>query len=211
VNGITECPIPPGGWRIYSFIATQHGTTWYHSHTSAQYGDGVLGSMIINGKMRFLVAILVIDCALGPAVLNYEEDLGTLPLSDYFAGSMWQEYEKVLPAGASPPTALGATFNGTMKNPSTNTGYYFNRTLKSNTTYRLRLINTAVDNGFAVSLDHHKMNVIAADFVPIQNYTTDWLLINIGQRYDVVFTTDQGDGNYVCKFPLLIISCSHAS
>jgi FtsP/CotA-like multicopper oxidase with cupredoxin domain len=162
-------------------------------------------------KCVIFVTIQYIDCALGPAILNYEEDLGTLPLSDYFANSMWEENQKLLPASALPPTAPGATFNGTMKNSSTNTGYYFNRTLKSNTTYRLRLINTAVDNGFAVSLDHHKMNVIAADFVPIKNYTTDWLLINIGQRYDVVFTTDQGDGNYVCKFPYLLFPCSHAS
>jgi FtsP/CotA-like multicopper oxidase with cupredoxin domain len=118
---------------------------------------------------------------------------------------MWEENQKVVGAGSPPATAPAATFNGTMKNPSTNTGYYFNRTLKANTTYRLRLINTAVDNGFAVSLDHHKMNVIAADFVPVKNYTADWILINIGQRYDVVFTTNQGDGNYVCKFPQLFI------
>ncbi len=27
-NGITECPIPPGGSRTYTFLATQYGTSW---------------------------------------------------------------------------------------------------------------------------------------------------------------------------------------
>ncbi|KAF7892145.1 hypothetical protein EAF00_008447 [Botryotinia globosa] len=45
VNGITECPIPPGSSTVYKFLATQHGTSWYHSHHAAQYGDGVLGSI----------------------------------------------------------------------------------------------------------------------------------------------------------------------
>ena len=44
-NGITECPIPPGQSKTYTFQATQFGTSWYHSHHSSQYGDGVLGPM----------------------------------------------------------------------------------------------------------------------------------------------------------------------
>jgi hypothetical protein len=37
VPGIQQCPIPPGGSFTYSFIADLYGTSWYHSHYSAQY------------------------------------------------------------------------------------------------------------------------------------------------------------------------------
>lgn len=55
-NGITECPIAPGASKTYTFLLTQFGTSWYHSHYSAQYGDGVLGAIVIagpaTGKLR---------------------------------------------------------------------------------------------------------------------------------------------------------------
>ena len=49
VNGVTECPIPPGESFTYKFKAMQYGTSWYHSHYSLQYGDGLLGPMTIHG------------------------------------------------------------------------------------------------------------------------------------------------------------------
>jgi len=49
VNGVTECPLAPGQTKTYRFQATQYGTTWYHSHYSVQYGDGLWGTIIING------------------------------------------------------------------------------------------------------------------------------------------------------------------
>jgi hypothetical protein len=52
VPGITECPIAPGKTRQYVFKLTQFGTTWYHSHWSAQYGEGVVGTIIIVRNHR---------------------------------------------------------------------------------------------------------------------------------------------------------------
>lgn len=49
VPGITRCPIPPGGSFTYTFQADQYGTSWYHSHYSAQYAGGLVGPMIIHG------------------------------------------------------------------------------------------------------------------------------------------------------------------
>jgi FtsP/CotA-like multicopper oxidase with cupredoxin domain len=45
----------------------EYGSTWYHSHFTLQYGDGLLGPMIING----------------PATADYDEDLGAVFLSDW--------------------------------------------------------------------------------------------------------------------------------
>lgn len=61
-NGVTECALAPGDSKTYTFQATEYGTSWYHSHFSAQYGDGVQGPIVING----------------PASANYDVDLGTV-------------------------------------------------------------------------------------------------------------------------------------
>ena len=46
VPGITQCPIAPGGQFVYTWHALQYGSSWYHSHYSLQYADGLLGPMV---------------------------------------------------------------------------------------------------------------------------------------------------------------------
>ena len=40
----------PGSTFTYAFRAEAYGTSWYHSHVSAQYIDGVFGPMVIYGS-----------------------------------------------------------------------------------------------------------------------------------------------------------------
>jgi FtsP/CotA-like multicopper oxidase with cupredoxin domain len=49
VNGVTQCPIAPGDSFNYVFKTTQYGTSWYHSHYSVQYADGLQGPITIHG------------------------------------------------------------------------------------------------------------------------------------------------------------------
>lgn len=37
VPAVTQCPIAPGASFTYTFKADLYGTSWYHSHYSAQY------------------------------------------------------------------------------------------------------------------------------------------------------------------------------
>jgi hypothetical protein len=46
VPGITQCPIAPGQSFTYKWNVTQYGSTWYHSHYSLQYADGLVGPMV---------------------------------------------------------------------------------------------------------------------------------------------------------------------
>ena len=46
VPGISMCPVPPGGSFTHIFKATPYGSTFYHSHYSAQYADGLWGPMV---------------------------------------------------------------------------------------------------------------------------------------------------------------------
>lgn len=179
VNGVTECPIKPNGRKVYRFRATQHGTTWYHSHYSHQYGDGVVGTIIING----------------PASADYDTDLGTFPITDFYYESMYQLGFRATHRQAAPPTPKNLLFNGTNQNPS-GAGKKNVTPLTPGKRHRLRIINTSVDEAFYVSLDNHFLQVIEADFVPIKNYNTTQLFIGIGQRYDVIIHANQTSGNY---------------
>ena len=49
VPSVSQCPIAPGSSFTYSFRAEAYGTSWYHSHVSPQYIDGLFGPMIVYG------------------------------------------------------------------------------------------------------------------------------------------------------------------
>lgn len=179
VNGILECPIPPkGGKKVYRFRAQQYGTSWYHSHFSAQYGNGVVGTIVFYG----------------PASADYDIDLGVFPISDYYYQTADRLVEYTKQNG--PPPANNILFNGTAKHPTTGEGEYANVTLTPGKRHRLRLINTSVEAHFQLSLVNHNMTIITADTVPVQPRTVDSLFIGVGQRYDVIIDANQTPGNY---------------
>ncbi|KAL0256444.1 laccase, multicopper oxidase, benzenediol:oxygen oxidorectuctase [Diplodia seriata] len=184
VNGITECPLAPNDSKTYLFRATQFGTTWFHSHFSAQYGDGAVGQLVING----------------PASSNYDFDLGTYTVTDWYYRTAYQiedNFNVALQGGKAGPPGDTILVNGTMKSQDGTAGAYSRvNNLQPGKKYRLRLINTSVDNNIWVSLDGHNFTVITSDFVPSKPWTTNWLLMAIGQRYDVIFTASSKVDNY---------------
>ncbi|KAK4145141.1 laccase [Dichotomopilus funicola] len=178
-NGLTECPIPPqGGRKVYRFKAQQYGSSWYHSHFSAQYGNGVVGTIHING----------------PASLPYDIDLGVFPLMDYYYRTADELVAFTQNNGA--PFSDNVLFNGSAKHPTTGAGQYANVTLTPGKRHRLRIINTSTENHFQVSLVDHKFTIIASDLVPVQAQTVDSLFLAVGQRYDVTIDGNAAPGNY---------------
>jgi FtsP/CotA-like multicopper oxidase with cupredoxin domain len=182
VPGLTECPLSPGDTKTYTFKATQHGTTWYHSHFSSQYGEGAFGPLIIDG----------------PASSNYDEDLGPYMVNDYYYQTAWQlslQSHNNLQMGQPPPPADNLLVNGTAMSPS-GAGKYSRTQMQKGKRYRLRLINPSVDNFIRVSLDGHSLTVISSDLIPIMPYNTTWVLFGPGQRYDVIIEANADVGNY---------------
>ncbi|KAL3462213.1 laccase [Aspergillus heterothallicus] len=177
VVSITQCPTPPGSTVTYTWRATQYGTTWYHSHIGLQAWEGVFGGIVISG----------------PASADYDEDLGIVMLSDWDVRTVDELYHYAQTKG--PPTLDNGLINGVNvfgEDGSANqTGWRWNATVVEGTSYRLRLVNAAVNTHFKVMLDGHNMTVIANDLVPIRPYDTDMLDIAMGQRYDVIINADQ--------------------
>lgn len=92
---------------------------------------------------------------------------------------------------SGPPTLDNGLINGT--NTFDGAGYRYNTSFISGNSYRIRLVNAAVDTHFKFMIDNHTMQVIASDLVPITPYETTVLDIGMGQRYDVIVTADQAD------------------
>lgn len=179
VPSVQQCPIAPGKSLTYKFQADLYGSSWYHSHYSAQYAGGLLGPMIIHG----------------PTHVPYDEDIGPVLLTDWFHEEYFSIVEKLMGVPRVGPTADNNLINGKMNydcslakpgvNCTSNAGISkFNFT--SGKTYRLRLINGAAEALLRFSIDSHEMTVMANDFVPIQPYTTNVVTLGVGQRTDVI-------------------------
>ncbi|KAK1984699.1 multicopper oxidase [Colletotrichum cereale] len=173
VNGITECPIPPGASKTYEWRAEQYGSSWYHSHFSDQYANGIAGTIQIDG----------------PTSKNYDEDLGVYSITDWYYKSA-DEIRSAFTAPAAVPASDNILFNGTHVNKNGG-GAYSRVTLKKGKVHKIRLINMSVDNTFTVNLVNHKMTVTGTDFVPVKPFETDSLYLTVGQRYDVLIAADQ--------------------
>lgn len=178
VGGVTQCPIAPGNSQVYKFQATQYGTSWYHSHFSSQYGDGVRGAIVING----------------PTSANYDVDLGTVMITDDYALTAFQE--SWLASRFGPPTAQNYLLNGKNVKTDGSAGQRQTWTFTPGLKHKIRLINGAVDHQYKVQIDQHSMLVVAADFVPITPYSTNELALSTGQRYDIIVEAKQTVGNY---------------
>ncbi|EAQ91617.1 hypothetical protein CHGG_03552 [Chaetomium globosum CBS 148.51] len=180
-NGVTECPIPPGHMKTYDFHVTQYGTSWYHSHYSNQYGNGVVGSLVVRG----------------PASADYDIDLGPYTISDYYHETADRLHLKAeLVSNGPPPDSDNVLFRGKNINPNGAGGAYDRITLTPGKKHLLRLTNPSVDNSFTVSLVGHTFKVITTDLVPITPVTRSTLFLGVGQRYDVIIEANQPVGNY---------------
>ncbi|KAF6831824.1 extracellular dihydrogeodin oxidase laccase [Colletotrichum musicola] len=176
VASITQCPTAPGDSITYTFHASQYGSSWYHSHFALQAWNGVFGGMIIHG----------------PASAPYDEDLGTIVLSDWFHRTTDELYMEAATNG--PPRANTGLINGTGMYDGA--GSRFTTNFEAGKTYRMRLVNAAIDTHWKFMIDSHNLTIIGADFVPMTPFSTNDVSIGIGQRYDVLVKADQNADNY---------------
>ena len=184
VPGVQQCPIAPGSSYVYTFVADVYGSSWYHSHYSTQYSAGVAGPMIIHG----------------PSSAEYDIDVGPVMISDWN-----HQYYMDLVAQTNEPLRTTVKSNNTLINGKMNYDCSLVSSqsctpnaglakfgFKSNQTHLLRLINPSAEALQLFSIDNHSMTVIAHDFVTVQPYQADVLILGVGQRMDVLV---EGTGN----------------
>ncbi|KAI5924493.1 multicopper oxidase-domain-containing protein [Camillea tinctor] len=182
VPGVSQCPIAPAKSFTYKFRAEVYGTSWYHSHYSAQYSGGLYGPIVVHG----------------PPHVNYDIDVGPVMVNDWWHEDYFTVVEEVMS-----PNFTGKTYsdnnliNGRMNfdcstvdagdtTKCTNNAGLSKFRFQSGKTHRLRFINSGSEGTQRISIDGHNMTVIANDFTPIQPYDTQVVTLGIGQRVDVV-------------------------
>lgn len=203
VPGVDQCPIPPGKSYTYQFKAELYGTTWYHSHYSAQYSGGVTGPMIIYG----------------PNQKNYDIDIGPVMLSDWYHPSYLTLVEQTMAPNSPPVFSDNNLINGKMNfdcskvaqgdtSKCTNNAGISKFKFTTGKTHRLRLINSGSEGVQRFSIDGHNMTVIANDFVEVNPYSTQVVTLGIGQRADVLVTANAGNSKSAFWIRSNITSCS---
>lgn len=98
VPSVQQCPIAPGKSLTYTFKADLFGTSWYHSHYSAQYAAGIFGGKPLNYQHQLLAhrytTAMIIH---GPHEnIFYDKDVGPILLSDWYHGEYFDLVEQVM-------------------------------------------------------------------------------------------------------------------
>lgn len=162
---VTQCPIAPNDTYLYNFtVPDQAGTFWYHSHTGAQYGDGLRAPFIVHSDDE---------------PFEYDDER-VISISDVYH----KQYDEVTaelltrynPTGAEPiPQNL-------LMNDTANATIYFD----PNTTYLLRFVNMGLFVSQYVYLEGHEMTIVEVDGIDVEPYSVDYLYMTVGQRYSVL-------------------------
>ena len=183
VPAVSMCPISPGGSYTQTFQATPYGSTFYHSHFSAQWADGLWGPIVIHGPTNY----------------PYDIDLGPVTINDYYHTPYFQILEGVVGPVLNTPAGLAAVrpasdnnlINGKMNfqcpNVTSNstTGSCVNNAgvakfaFQSGKKHRLRLINSGIAAIQKFSIDNHTMTVIANDLIPVKPYTSTIITLGV--------------------------------
>ena len=203
VPAVQQCPIPPGKSLQYTFKADLYGTSWYHSHYSAQYASGLFGPMVIYG----------------PKNVEYDIDLGPVMLSDYYHKQYFDIVADVMGTDASStiPKSDNNLINGKMVyncslvtdgTPYRNNAGLSKFKFQTGKKHRLRLINPSAEAIQQFSIDGHTMTVMANDFVPIQPYETNTVTLGVGQRSDVIVEANGKAGDVYWMRSTISTKCS---
>ena len=190
VEHVTQCGIPPNGSFTYIFQAIQTGTHWYHSHSGEERTRGLFGALIVKEQQDELIEQVQYDLG------YFFEDMPeqhTLTLLDWQDKDKPDKKDTFSPDGAevSPFVYWSGIINGKGRHqevPYTETRLsIFN--VSSDNTYRFRLIGAQSIFAYRVSVDEHKLIVIATDGAFLEPMEVDYIIIHSGERYDFLLKT----------------------
>ena len=217
VPGVSQCPITPYGPRnsfVYRFRASLYGTTWYHSHYSAQYTSGIAGPIVIYG----------------PSNVEYDHDIGPIMATDWYPAPYQVQVEYILSQNSEvyanpapdPPNAPGVQegaldprvqnnlidgrnfhpCNASTCTPDSTISKYRFHTGKR---HKMRLINHGAEAGQKFTFDNHNFTIVSNDMVPIKPFTVSTITLSVGQRADIIVN---GTGKPTDSFYLRVAACS---
>ncbi|XP_015127595.1 laccase-4 [Diachasma alloeum] len=196
---ITQCPILPGNTFVYRFRASPAGTHIWHAHVAFQDSDGLYSSLIVRKPNDPLQKYYDFDLAEHVMIIWHWFDTATAfrlkTALDKF-GSVHGYGLTINGRGAHIKFSL---FEGA--------SHWTPREIfrvDGGKRYRFRAIfNTAIYCPVQVSIDGHKMLIVASETGIFDPVEVDTFIMNGGERYDFVLTTDKAPGNYWIRYRTL--------
>ena len=214
---ITQPPIMAGQHMNYTFKAFPSGTHWYHAHTGPQRTDGLYGALIIRDTLEGNLydydlpeqhTLILHDWQRDSSIdlyyvmgtrLNYYED--PLPVDPPY--TRYLGTKSIDNVGVGPQPFWSAIINDKGRhfdeNGSTNILHtslnHFN--CSQGKRYRFRLIGAQALYAFKFSIEGHNLTVVASDGYQIKSIkNVDYVIVNTGERYDIVVNCDQEPKDY---------------
>ncbi len=199
VPNLTQMPIKPHTTHLYKYPIIQHGTHWYHSHTSLQEQIGMYGAFIMNKRKEWDIPTL-------PVVLSEWTDLKPEEVhrslhnaTDWFAikKGTTQSYTEAIKTGHF---KTKVTNEWKRMNAMDVSDVYYDKFLingknqneqpqfKAGDKVRLRIANGGASDYFWLTYSGGKIVVVATDGNDVEPVEVDRLIIAVSETYDVVVT-----------------------
>ncbi len=199
VPNLTQMPIKPHTIHLYKYPIIQHGTHWYHSHTSLQEQIGMYGAFIMNKRKEWDIPTL-------PVVLSEWTDMKPKEVhrslhnaTDWFAikKGTTQSYIEAIKTGHF---KTKVTNEWKRMNAMDVSDVYYDKFLingknhneqpqfKAGDKVRLRIANGGASDYFWLTYSGGKIIVVATDGNDVEPVEVDRLLIAVSETFDVVVT-----------------------
>ncbi|KGK39088.1 hypothetical protein JL09_g1734 [Pichia kudriavzevii] len=167
--GVTQCPISPGETMLYDFVVEQAGTYWYHSHSGAQYSDGMRGLLIVHDKE--LESLYEFDKELSWSISDWYHDSSSVLVK--------KQLTKYNPTGGE-PVPQNILFNDS-RNVTISIDY--------DTAYLIRIVNVGIMVSQYFSIPGYEFDIIEVDGVYTHPKTATMAYLAVGQRMSIILKT----------------------
>jgi FtsP/CotA-like multicopper oxidase with cupredoxin domain len=114
VPGLSQRAIPPGGYFVYEFAASQYGSYWYHSHFHGQIEDGLYGPVIIHPRPHDQKPFHLISSnpTAVAAMVDAERNVKPLAITDLNHFTSEEKWNMALASGIEDSCYDSILFNG---------------------------------------------------------------------------------------------------
>ena len=215
IGFVSQCPIGVGASFRYIFKAEPTGAFWYHSHSNTQRTDGLFGGLIVmeTNIVRDYIdqpenhTLTLLDFHQQPSIVLFDQlntglgffniPIGEVPTNDDIMNQL-----NYIPTATYDGTGIGPVpyesglINGRGRHPDVP----FENTLLSvfevdqGERYRFRVIAATMVYAYMISVDGHRLSLIAGDGFLIEPIEpVDFIVVHAGERYEFVIEANQTD------------------
>ena len=224
---ITQCPILPYTNFTYTFTLKEVGTHWYHSHSGATRTDGLFGAVVVTSPDEFegtdvnpqdfedlpgQHSFTVIDYQHEPSTHLFDVVNSGAGFDNPVRGSTSKYEETQMSSGAG--TGIFPFLSGLIGTA----GWFFQPPNNANCmpvanipltffevergkAFRFRVVGTPDAYSFRLSVQGHKLVMLATDGVPTRSNPekVDFIIVHSAERYDFLLNAtanSDSDGYY---------------